>query len=198
MLFPKYVLEDLSVGSGSIIGKSNIEEFFNQISMHKDIEDKSLAELAPSYEVASAYLVHILEARFASLNPFMQHMFLKLHDIEDSEKKDFILETLRREFRDVAIEVRKVFKRFNKLGLHVEVVGTNNEETQVPIPSKLLGLHEAFENNFDWICPENLFSDLSEPKRDHKGSSKTYVDAIQCLIENISAVDLNASSLDIT
>jgi hypothetical protein len=24
MLFPKYVLEDLSVGSGSIIGKSNI------------------------------------------------------------------------------------------------------------------------------------------------------------------------------
>jgi hypothetical protein len=41
MLFPKYVLEDLSVGSGSIIGKSNIEEFFNHISMHKYIE-KSL------------------------------------------------------------------------------------------------------------------------------------------------------------
>jgi hypothetical protein len=34
----------------------------------------------------------------------MQQMFLKLHDIEDSEKKDFILETLRREFRDVVIE----------------------------------------------------------------------------------------------
>jgi hypothetical protein len=96
MLFPKYVLEDLSVGSGSITGKSNIEEFFNHISMHKDVEDKSLAELAPSYEVASAYLVHMLEARFVSLNPFMQHMFLKLHDIEDSKKKDFILETLRR------------------------------------------------------------------------------------------------------
>jgi hypothetical protein len=29
MLIPKYVLEDLSVGSGSIIRKSNIEEFFN-------------------------------------------------------------------------------------------------------------------------------------------------------------------------
>jgi hypothetical protein len=75
--------------------------------MHKDVEDKSLAELAPSYEVASAYLVHMLEARFASLNRFMQHMFLNLHDIEDSEKKDFILEALRREFRDVAIEARK-------------------------------------------------------------------------------------------
>jgi hypothetical protein len=178
MLFPKYVLEDLSVGSGSIIGKSNIEEFFNRISMHKDVKDKSLAELAPSYEVASAYLVHMLEARFASLNPFMQYMFLKLHDIKDSEKNDFILEILRREFRDVAIEARKVFKHFNKLGSHVEVVGTNNEETQIPIPSKLLGLHEAFENNFDWICPENIFSDLSESKCDHKGSSKTYVDAI--------------------
>jgi hypothetical protein len=193
MLFPKYVLEDFSVGSSSIIGKSNIEEFFNHISMHKDIEDKSLAELAPSYEVASAYLVHMLEARFPSLNPFMQHMFLKLQDIEDSKKKDFILKTLRREFRDVAIEARKVFKCFNMLGLPVNVVGTTKQETQVPIPSKLLGLHEAFENNFEWICPKNLFSDLSEPKHDHKGSSKNYVDAIQCLIEKTSAFDLNAS-----
>jgi hypothetical protein len=39
--------------------------------MHKDVEDRSLAELAPSYEVASAYLVHMLEARFVNLNPFM-------------------------------------------------------------------------------------------------------------------------------
>jgi hypothetical protein len=41
--------------------------------------------------------------------------------------------------------------------------------------------------------PKYLFSELSEPKRDHKGSSKTYVDEIQCLIEKTSAVDLNAS-----
>jgi hypothetical protein len=77
MLFAKYVLEDLSVGSGLIIGKSNIEEFFNHISMHKDVAEKSLAELAPSYEVVFAYLIHMLEARFASLNPCMQYMFLK-------------------------------------------------------------------------------------------------------------------------
>jgi hypothetical protein len=85
MLFPKYVLEDLSVGSGYIIGKGNNEEFFNHVSMHKDVEDRSLAELAPSYEVAATYLVHMLEARFVILNPFMQQMFLKLHDIKDSE-----------------------------------------------------------------------------------------------------------------
>jgi hypothetical protein len=154
--------------------------------MHKDVEDRSLAELAPSYEVAAAYLVHMLEARFVNLN-------LKLHDIEDSKKKDFILETLRREFRDVAIDARKVFELFNMLGSRVEVVGTNNEEIKVPIPSKLLGLHGALENNFDWICPENIFNEMSEPKRDHKGSSKTYLDAIQCLVEKTSAIDLNAS-----
>jgi hypothetical protein len=28
MLFPKYALEDLTIGSGSIIGKGYIEEFF--------------------------------------------------------------------------------------------------------------------------------------------------------------------------
>jgi hypothetical protein len=185
------------VGSGSIIGKSNIEEFFNHISMHKDVEEKSLAELAPSYEVASAYLVQMLEARFASLNPFMQHMFLKLHDIEDPEKKAFILETLRREFRDVAIEARKVFNRFNKLGSHVEVVGTTNEDSRVPIPCKLVGIHDALEKNFSWICPENLFDERSVPKCDHKGSSKTHLDTIQFIVEKNPTIDLNVS-FDIT
>jgi hypothetical protein len=84
MLFPKYALEELSVVSGSIIGKSNIEEFFNHINMHKDVEDKSLAELATSYEVASAYLVHMLEARFV-IRPFcitiLYHNLLLFIDI---------------------------------------------------------------------------------------------------------------------
>jgi hypothetical protein len=185
------------VGSGSIIGKSNIEEFFNHICMHKEVEEKSLVELAPSIEVASAYLIHMLETRFASLNRFMQYMFLKLHEIEDPGKKAFILEALRLEFKDVIIKARKVLKRFNKLGSPIKVISTNNEGAEIPIPSKLFGLCEAFENNFDWICPKNLFSDLSEPKRDHKGSSKTYVDEMQCLIDKTSAVDLNAPS-DVT
>jgi hypothetical protein len=193
MLFPKYALEDLSIGSGSIIGKDNIEELFHHVSKHKDVGDRSLAELAPSYEVAAAYLVHMMEARFVNLNPFMQQMFLKLHDIEDSEKKDFILETLRREFRDVVIEARKVFEHFNMLGSRVEVVGTNKEEIKVPIPFKLVGLHEALENNFDWIVPENPFDESSESKSVRKGSSKTHLDTIQFLVENTSAVDLNAS-----
>jgi hypothetical protein len=194
MLFPKFVLEDLLVGSGSIIGKSKIEEFFNHISMHEEVKEKSLVELAPSIEVASAYLIHMLETRFASLNPFMQYMFLKLHEIEHPEKKAFILETLHLEFKDVVIEARKVLKCFNKLGSPIKVISTNDEGAKIPIPSKLFGLCEAFKNNFDWICPENLFDEKSEPKHDHRGSSKTYVDEIQCLIDKTSIVDLNASS----
>jgi hypothetical protein len=72
MLIPKYILKYLSVGNGSIIGKDNIEEFFNHVSKHKDIEDRSLAELAPNYETAAAYLFHMLEARFVNLNPIIQ------------------------------------------------------------------------------------------------------------------------------
>jgi hypothetical protein len=161
--------------------------------MHKDVEDRSLAELAPSYEVAAAYLVHMLEARFVNLNPFMQQMFLKLQDIEDSKKKDFILETLRREFRDVVIEARKVFEHFNMFGSHVEFVGINKEEIKVPIPCKLVGLHEALEKNFDWIVSENPFDENSEPKSVHKGSSKTHLDTIHFIVERTSAIDLNAS-----
>jgi hypothetical protein len=78
MLFPKYALEDLTIGSGSIIGKGNIEEFFNHVSMHKDVEDRSLAELAPSYEVAAAYLVHLhfilsSSSRFFTEDSLMEH-----------------------------------------------------------------------------------------------------------------------------
>jgi hypothetical protein len=162
--------------------------------MHKEVEKKSLAELAPGYEVASAYLVHMLEARFASLNPFMQYMFLKLHEIEDPEKKAFILETLCIEFIDVAIEAREVFKKFNKLGSLVEVVGTPNEDSRMPILCKLVGIHDALENNFSWICPKNLFDENSVPRHDYKGYSKPHLDIIHFFVPTM---DLNAS-FDIT
>jgi hypothetical protein len=135
----------------------------------------------------------MLEARFVNLNPFMQQMFLKLHDIEDSEKKDFILESLRREFRDVVIKARKVFEHFNMLGSRVNAVNTTKEYIKVPIPCKLVGLHEALEKNFDWICPENPFDESSEPKSVHKGYSKTHLDTIQFIVEKTTAIDLNAS-----
>ena len=121
-MLPKYFLKDLSIGSGSIIGRDNIEEFFNHVSKHEDIEDISLAEFAPSYEFAVVSLVHMLETRFVNLNPIMQQMFLNLRNVEDIEKRDFILETLLREFGDISIEARKVFGRFKMLGSCVDVI----------------------------------------------------------------------------
>jgi hypothetical protein len=67
------------------------------------------------------------------------------------------------------------------------------EDFKVPIPCKLVGLHEALEKNFNWICPENLFDEGSEPKSVHKGSSKTYLDTILFIVEKTSAIDLNVS-----
>src|SRR3954468_3329296 len=203
MLIHKFTLKDLSIGSGSIIGKENTEEFFNHVSKHEDIDDRSIAELSPNYEIAVASLVHMLEARFVNLNPMMQILFLKLKEEGDAKKRHFILETLLKEFNDVAKEAKKVFECFNMLGSCVDVMGTlyktkPREEIKIPIPFKLVGMHEALEKNFDWIVPENPFDESSEPKRDEKGSSKTHLDEIPFLVEEISSIDLNASSFENT
>src|SRR4051812_36048866 len=116
------MFKELSVGSGSIIGRENIKDFFDHIRKHVDIEDKSIVDLARNYEVAAASLVHLLEARFASLNPITQQMVLNLNNTEDAEKKDFILETLVNEFGSIALEARKVFDRYKMLGSCVDVI----------------------------------------------------------------------------
>jgi hypothetical protein len=67
----------------------------------------------------------------------------------------------------------------------------------VPIPCKLVGIHDALEKNFSWICLENPFDESSVPKCDHKGSSKTHLDTIQFIIEKTPTIDLNVS-FDIT
>jgi hypothetical protein len=103
------------------------------------------------------------------------------------------LKTLRIEFRVVAIEAREVFKKFNKLGSPIEVVGTPNKDFRVPIPFKLVEIHDAWEKNSSWIYPENPFDENSVPKHDHKGSSKTHLDIIQFIVEKTPIVDLNAS-----
>ena len=53
-MITKYILKELLVGSGSIIGKDNIEKFFNHVSKHENFEDRSIDELAPNYETAVA------------------------------------------------------------------------------------------------------------------------------------------------
>jgi hypothetical protein len=81
------------------------------------------------------------------------------------------------------------------LGSRVDVVGTNKEKIKIPIPFKLVGMHEALEKNFDWIVPENPFDETSEPKSVHRGSAKTHLDKIQFIVEKTSGIELDASSL---
>jgi hypothetical protein len=84
------------------------------------------------------------------------------------------------------------------LGSRVDVVGTNKEKIKIPIPFKLVGMHEALEKNFDSIVPESPFDESSEPKSVNRGSSKTHLDKIQFIVEKTSGIDLNASSLENT
>jgi hypothetical protein len=91
------------------------------------------------------------------------------------------------------------------LGSCVDVIFTlektkpkKGEEIIIPIPFKLLGMNEALEKNFDWIIPENPFDESSEPRSVEKGSSKTYIDKIQFLVEKTSGIHLDASSVENT
>src|SRR4051794_11404039 len=179
MLLPQFMFKELSVGSGSIIGRENINDFFDHVSKHDDIEDKSIVDLAPNYEIAAASLIHLLEARFASLNPIIQQMFLNLNDTKDAEKKNFIL-----------FDVISVLEKLDKI--------KNREDVKVTIPSKLVALHEAYEKNFDWIVPENPFDESSQPKRVGRVNSETFIDKIQCIVEKTSDIDLNAPSFENT
>src|SRR4051812_29406312 len=145
----------------------------------------------------------MLEARFVSVNPMMQILFLKLKEEKNAEKREFILETLLKEFHDVAKESKKVFERFNMLVSYVDVVGTSDktkprEEFKIPIPFKLVGMHEAFEKKIDLIVPENPFDESSKPKRYAKGSYKTHLDEIPFIVEDFASIDVNAYSFENT
>jgi hypothetical protein len=67
-----------------------------------------------------------METKFVNLNPIIQHMFLTLGDMEEGEKKDFVLETLLREFGGIAREARKVFIKYKMFGSYTNFVLAHN------------------------------------------------------------------------
>jgi hypothetical protein len=79
-----------------------------------------------------------------------------------------------------------------------EIGEVKPEEINIPIPFKLAAVHDAYDKNFVWILPENLFYEGSKPKSTEKGTSKSTIDSIECLIERIHSLDLNAPPLDNT
>ena len=89
-LKPEYTMINIHIGSGSVIGESNIEQFLNFVRKSDDPKKKFIAELAPNYETAITSLVQMLEARFVNMHPIMQHMFLALHDMVNDENKKIV------------------------------------------------------------------------------------------------------------
>ena len=131
-LLPEFYIKDIKVGSGSIIGKDNIEEFLNHINSLYDLNEKSLVELTHDYEAAVVSLVEKLEARFINLHPTIQQLFFKLESMEKGGDKDFLLKTLLIEFDDIAREARKIFAHYNMLDVALILI----------IPLKVLKLKE--------------------------------------------------------
>ena len=74
MSTPKFTMKNMKVGRGFIIGRNNIEEFFNHVNGLHDFNDKPIFKLAHSYESAIASLVSMIEARFVNLNPILQQI----------------------------------------------------------------------------------------------------------------------------
>ena len=81
-LLPKFTMKYIKVGSGSIIGKDNIEEFLNHINSLYDLNEKSLVEFTHDYEGVVVSLVENIEARFINLHPTVQQLFFKLESMD--------------------------------------------------------------------------------------------------------------------
>ena len=154
-------------------------------------------------------LVEKLEARFINLHPTIQQLFFKLESMDKGEHKDFLLKTLLLKFDDIAREGRKIFAHYNMLGCSLNIkhtlktFGTKRmkyegkteceEELKIPIPFKLIAMHEALEKNFDWVVPENPFDERSRPKGSERGNSEPCISKIQCICEKLSNVSLDDS-----
>ena len=134
-------------------------------------------------------------------------MFLKLDSMEEGEDKNFVSRTLLNEFHDIAKEARKIFKHYGFLGSSLNIAHTMKiykadrnkyaRKTEpenvgdIPIPFKLLGIAEALDKFFDWISPENLFDETSQPKGKKKVDPEPCITSIQCLHEHFASFNLN-------
>ena len=69
---------------------------------------------------------------------------------------------------------------------------------KIPIPYKMMALHDTIENNYGWIVPENLFDEESAPKREEKENSEISISSIQCIVDKTFKPTLYDFDLDNT
>ena len=129
--------------------------------------------------------------------------------MEKGEDKDFLFKALLMEFDDIAREARKILAYYNMLGCRLNIKHTLKtfeikrmeyegkteceKELKIPIPFKLIAMHEALEKNFDWVVPENPFDERIRPKGSERGNSEPCISKIQCICEKLSNLSLHGS-----
>ena len=65
------------------------------------------------------------------------------------------------------------------------------KKLKIPIPFKLIAMHEALEKNFYWVVSENPFDERSQPKGSERVKSEPYISKIQCIFEKFSNLSLD-------
>ena len=92
------------------------------------------------------------------------------------KRKKIVLKALHKELRDVANEAELIFVKYKKSNCYVDVMKifrsrreniakTTKDGLKIPIPYKMMALHDTIENNYGWIVPKNRFDEESVPEK---------------------------------
>ena len=101
----------LRIGSGNVIGKSVIQEFFTCVGVIPTIGG-SIHMKTNSYADAIVMLVIELERKFMHVHPALQRLFLELPNIRDPNAKKLATIVLINEFDFIIEEAREIFNYY--------------------------------------------------------------------------------------
>ena len=102
---PTYHTKRFRIGSGDIIGKGVIQDFFTCVGALPSI-DSSILYRTSSLADAIAMLIVELERQFMHMHPCIQRIFLEFFNIEHSSVKRATTIFLAHEFRFIIQEAK--------------------------------------------------------------------------------------------
>ena len=116
------------VGSGNIIGKHAIQEFFEH-SIVSPLIKGSILDETNFYEDAITMLILKLERKFVHLHPMLQKIFLGLPSIDNHEIKEISTNILMHEFHYIVREAKDIFAFYGIKSGHppIEVILHNRD-----------------------------------------------------------------------
>ena len=101
----------LCIGSGNIIGKSVIQDFFTCAGLLPLIGGSIVARTT-SYADAIYLLIGQLERQFFHMHPFIQWLFLEFSNIQEAPTKRLATIYLVQEFDNIMQEARDIFAHY--------------------------------------------------------------------------------------